>query len=274
LAKPYLNLSILSESPSVFVDRSKAFGRLCSAMEKWVGKIALVTGASSGIGQDVAITLANAGMVVIGIARRAELITLLSTKVTGTGKIFAKKCDVSNETEIMETLNWIRREFGGVDVLINNAGIFRYNFISQSETTDFRDTFNVNVLATCIFVREVIKDMKARESYGHIVLLNSILGKRVPDVSVPIFGVYPASKFALVGLTEVLRQELNFLKLPIKVTSVHPGMVQTDMIKVFESQLAERLPKLQVSDITASIVHCLETPPEVRIDEITVNPAM
>lgn len=100
-------------------------------MEKWVGKIALVTGASSGIGQDVALTLADAGMIVVGIARRAELVTLLSTKVTGGGKIYAKKCDVSNEGEIMETLNWIRREFGGVDVLINNAGIYRYQFITR-----------------------------------------------------------------------------------------------------------------------------------------------
>lgn len=90
--------------------------------------------------------------------------------------------------------------------------------IPESETSDFRDTFNVNVLATCIFIREVVKDMQAREAYGHIVVLNSLLGKRVPDVSVPVFGVYPASKFALVGMTEVLRQELNFLKLPIKVT--------------------------------------------------------
>ncbi|XP_058116011.1 farnesol dehydrogenase [Anopheles ziemanni] len=243
-------------------------------MEKWVGKVALVTGASSGIGQDVALALANAGMVVVGIARRAELVALLSTQVTGSGKIYAKKCDVGSESEIMESLQWIRREFGGVDVLINNAGIFRYNFITQSETTDFRDTFNVNVLATCIFVREVIKDMKERESKGHIVLLNSLLGKRVPDVSVPVFGVYPASKYALVGLAEVLRQELNFFKLPIKLTSIHPGMVQTDMIKVFESQLAERLPKLQVKDITSSIIHCLETPPHVRIDEITLMPAM
>uniref|UniRef100_A0A182Y748 Dehydrogenase n=1 Tax=Anopheles stephensi TaxID=30069 RepID=A0A182Y748_ANOST len=243
-------------------------------MEKWIGKVALVTGASTGIGQDVALALANAGMIVVGIARRAELVTVLSTQVTGTGKIYAKKCDVSSETEIMETLSWIRREFGGVDVLINNAGIYRYHFITQSETSDFRDTFNVNVLAACIFIREIVNDMKARESYGHIVLLNSLLGKRVPDVSVPLFGVYPASKFALVGLTEVLRQELNFFKLPIKVTNVHPGMVETDMIKVFESALAERLPKLQVKDITASIIHCLETPPEVRIDEITVMPTM
>ncbi|XP_053657898.1 farnesol dehydrogenase [Anopheles marshallii] len=243
-------------------------------MEKWNGKVALVTGASAGIGQDVALALANSGMIVVGIARRAELITVLSTKVTGTGKIYGKKCDVSNETEIMETLNWIRREFGGVDVLINNAGIYRYKFITQSETSDFRDTFNVNVLATCIIIREVVKDMQAREAYGHIVVLNSMLGQRIPDVSVPLFGVYPASKYALVGLTEVLRQELNFLKMPIKVTSVHPGMVETDMIKVFESALAERLPKLQAKDITASIIHCLETPPEVRIDEITVMPTM
>ncbi|XP_053680385.1 farnesol dehydrogenase [Anopheles nili] len=244
------------------------------SMDKWVGKIALVTGASSGIGQDVALALANAGMVVVGIGRRAELIALLSTKVTGTGKIFAKKCDVGVESEILETLSWVRREFGGVDVLINNAGIFRPNLITQSETSDYRDTFNVNVLATCVFVREVVKDMKARESYGHIVLLNSILGKRVPDVTVPMFGVYPASKYALVGLVEVLRQEFNFLKLPIKLTSIHPGMVETDMIKVFDTHLAERLPKLQVTDITASIMHCLETPPGVRIDEVTVTPSI
>ncbi|XP_035783905.1 farnesol dehydrogenase-like [Anopheles albimanus] len=257
---------------SVVVDR-RSRANLC-AMEKWVGKVALVTGASSGIGQDVALALANAGMIVVGIARRAELIALLSTKVTGTGKIYAKKCDVSSETEILETLGWIRREFGGIDVLINNAGIFRYSFITQSETADFRDTFNVNLLATCIFVREAIKDMRERQTIGHIILLNSILGHRVPDVSVPLFGVYPASKYALVGLAEVLRQELNFFKLPIKVTSIHPGMVETEMIKVFDSQLAERLPKLQVDDITSSILHSLQTPPEVRIDEITVMPAM
>ncbi|XP_065083190.1 farnesol dehydrogenase [Ochlerotatus camptorhynchus] len=243
-------------------------------MDKWLGKVALVTGASSGIGQDTTLALANAGMVVVGIARRVELVETLCSKVTGTGKIFARKCDVANETEILETFDWIRKELGGVAVLISNAGVFRCNFVTQSESADFRDTFNVNVVATCICIREAVKDMKERGGPGHIFIINSILGKRIPDVSVPMFGTYPASKFALTGLAEVVRKELVYFQLPVRLTSIHPGMVQTDMIKVFDSGLAERLPKLQVGDITANIVHCLTTPLDVHIDDITVMPAM
>lgn len=100
-------------------------------MEKWSGKVALVTGASAGIGQDVALTLANEGMLVVGLARRAELVDALSNKITGNGRIYAKKCDVANEAELLETFDWIRKELGGVDVLICNAGVFRCNFITR-----------------------------------------------------------------------------------------------------------------------------------------------
>ncbi|XP_055526203.1 farnesol dehydrogenase-like [Wyeomyia smithii] len=243
-------------------------------MEKWNGKVALVTGASSGIGRDVALALADAGMLVVGIARRVELIEILANKITGSGKIFPRKCDVSQEPELLETFEWIRKTLGGVDVLICNAGVFRCNFVTQSDTADFRDTFNVNVVATCVCIREAVKNMKERSVPGHIFIVNSILGKRIPDVSVPMFGTYPASKFALTGLAEVIRKELIYFKLPIRLTSIHPGMVQTDMIKVFDSALALRLPKLEVFDITANILHCLGTPLDVHIDELTIMPAM
>lgn len=224
-----------------------------------------MTGASSGIGQDAALVLANAGMVVVGVARRVELVESLSTKVSGSGKIHARKCDVANEEEILQTFDWIRKELGGVDVLISNAGIFLCNFVTQSATTDFRDTFDINVVATCICIREAVKDMKERGGPGYIFIINSILGKRIPDVSVPMFGTYPASKFALTGLAEVVRKELIYFQLPVRLTSIHPGMVQTDMIKVFDSSLAQRLPKLQVGDITSNIVHCLSAPLDVQV---------
>ncbi|XP_058813721.1 farnesol dehydrogenase [Topomyia yanbarensis] len=243
-------------------------------MDKWTGKVALVTGASSGIGSDIAQALANAGMVVVGLARRVELIEELAGKVTGSGKIYARKCDVANESELLETFGWIRKVLGGVDVLICNAGVFRCNFVTQSDSSDFRDTFNVNVVATCICIREAVKDMKERAVPGHIFIMNSLLGKRIPDVSVPMFGTYPASKFALSGLAEVVRKELMYFKLPIRLTSIHPGMVQTDLIKVFDSALALRLPKLEACDVTANILHCLRTPLDVHIEELTIMPAM
>nr|XP_029722945.1 farnesol dehydrogenase [Aedes albopictus] len=243
-------------------------------MDKWIGKVALVTGASSGIGQDAALALANAGMVVVGIARRVELIEDLGAKVTGCGKIYARRCDVANEDAILQTFGWIRKELGGVDVLVSNAGVFLCNFVTQSTTADFRDTFDVNVVATCICIREAVKDMKERGGPGYIFIINSILGKRIPDVSVPMFGAYPASKFALTGLAEVVRKELIYFQLPVRLTSIHPGMVQTDMIKVFDSSLAQRLPKLKVGDITSNILHCLTSPLDVQIDDITVMPSM
>ncbi|XP_055589573.1 farnesol dehydrogenase-like [Uranotaenia lowii] len=243
-------------------------------MDKWVGKIALVTGASAGIGQDLALALADAGMKVVGIARRVEMVEALVGKVTGTGQIFCRKCDVSNEEELLQTFSWIREELGGVDVLVCNAGVFRCNFLTQSDSVDFRDTFNVNVVGTCICIREAVKDMKERGGSGHIFIVNSILGKRIPDVSVPMYGAYPASKFALTGLADVLRKEMMFFQLPVRVTSIHPGMVQTDMIKVFDSALAQRLPKLNVADITSNVLHCLSAPMDVHIDELTVMPGM
>lgn len=99
-------------------------------MDQWKGKVALVTGASVGIGAHTAVALANAGMIVVGVARRAPAIEALSSKVTGEGKIYAKKCDLMVEAEIHEVFKWIESELGGVDVLINNAALLISNFVT------------------------------------------------------------------------------------------------------------------------------------------------
>ena len=101
-------------------------------MDKWFGKVALVTGASSGIGHETALALANAGMLVVGAARRVELVEALAKQVSsGVGRIYARRCDVASEEDLLETFEWIRRELGGVDVLICNAGVFRCNFVTR-----------------------------------------------------------------------------------------------------------------------------------------------
>lgn len=99
-------------------------------MDQWKGKVALVTGASVGIGADTAIALANAGMTVVGISRRAPMIEALNVKVTGEGKILARKCDLFIETDILSVFEWIENELGGVDVLINNAALLISNFVT------------------------------------------------------------------------------------------------------------------------------------------------
>jgi NADP+-dependent farnesol dehydrogenase len=236
-------------------------------MEKWIGKICLITGASAGIGADLCLKLANSGMIVIGLARRVEKIEELSEKVDESkgGKIYAKKCDVENESEILEAFKWVADEFKKIDVFINNAGVFISNFLVDSDSESYRKLFNVNVIAACICLREAVKLMKETSVKGHILIINSILGHRIPDISYPAFGVYPATKYSLTALSQTVRQELSFLKLPIKLTSVSPGMVDTDILQAMNQEVVSRLPKLNISDVTDAVLYALSTPDNVRV---------
>lgn len=103
-------------------------------------------------------------------------------------------------------------------MFVNNAGIMISNFLIDGETDSFRKLFNVNVIASCIALRESVKIMREQSSLGHIIIINSILGHRIPDVPYPAFGVYPATKYSLTALCQTVRQELSFSQLKIKLT--------------------------------------------------------
>lgn len=238
---------------------------------QWKDKIAVVTGASSGIGACIAQTLANVGMKVIGIARRADLIDELAENVSGGGKIYSRKCDVTNETEVLETFEWVKGNFGSIDVFVNNAGQIKASFLIESSTSDLQSLFDLNVVASCVCVREVIKLMRANRTKGHIIILNSILGHRVPDVPVPLFSVYPSTKYAITALCQTVRQEINFHKLNIKLTSISPGMVDTDFLAVYGSSVYAQLPKLKANDIAQAVMYALNTPDYVQIDDISLQ---
>ncbi|KAL1399294.1 hypothetical protein pipiens_008325 [Culex pipiens pipiens] len=242
-------------------------------MDRWAGKVAVVTGASSGIGAAIVKSLANAGMVVVGLARRVERVEALrdDLKDQATRKrLHAVKCDVSKEEDILKAFSWVEEKFGGVDVLVNNAGVLRdAKLIAPGNTGDLREVIDTNVMGLVLCSREAFQSMKKRSVDGHIVHINSVVGHYIPNL--PVLSIYPASKYAVTALTETMRREFLAEETKIKVTSISPGVVKTDMVPN-EMQKDQNLPMLEAEDIAAAVVYAVGTPPRVQIHELTIRP--
>lgn len=192
-------------------------------MERWLGKVAVVTGASSGIGAAIAVDLVNAGMIVVGLARRVERVEELKSRVPDALKeaLHSFKCDVAIESEVTAAFEWVTHKFGGVDVLINNAGIVtNTKLIEKDNTADIQGVINTNVMGVVFCTREAYQSMKSRQVDGHIVIINSIVGHFVPYTvgMVGSLSIYPSSKHAVTAMTEVLRQELQAEGCKTKIT--------------------------------------------------------
>lgn len=192
-------------------------------MNRWAGRVAVVTGAGSGIGAAITLELIKAGMTVVGLGRRTERIEALRDSIPedATGQLYSYQCDVSKEEEVVSTFLLIESEVGGVDVLVNNAGIAKSGNIVDAGNTDIiMDTINTNILGVVFCTREAFQSMKNRNVNGHVVLINSYLGHVVPFTvnTLGSFNVYHSTKHAITAMTEVLRQEFQVLETNIKVT--------------------------------------------------------
>src|SRR5438477_9620088 len=192
------------------------------------GKSAIVTGASSGIGAETARLLARAGAAVTLAARRADRLEALAAEIGG--RAVVQPTDMRREEDIVRLVAVAREKFGGVDVLVNNAGLGRAAPLSSSPTEPWREMLEVNVLGLCIATREAIQDMDRRGVAGHVVHVSSMAGHRIPGVD---SGVYAATKFAVRALTEALRRELRERKSAIRVTAISPGHVHTEFAEIF-----------------------------------------
>lgn len=182
-------------------------------VDKWIGKVAVVTGASAGIGASIFEDIAKAGITVIGLARRAEKVEELIKKLGATkGKAFAYKCDVSDPKSIKETFKWIESKFGTVHILVNNAGIGRNVYLldeSDEATVKMNEIIDTNIHGLTQCTREAYRLMKKSDDYGYIININSIVGHYVPNMPAPM-SVYPASKHAVTAITDTIRHELVF----------------------------------------------------------------
>ncbi|KAJ3618280.1 hypothetical protein MTP99_006296 [Tenebrio molitor] len=245
------------------------------SMERWVGKVAVVTGASSGIGAAIAEDLVQRGLIVVGIARRVHLIEERSKKLSTT-KLYALQADLSREEEIVKAFKWIGENLGPVHILVNSAGVFKGGLLSDDQTEIWKQQFDINVLGLCIATREAVKMMQTNDIQGHIIHINSISGHCVPNC--PKTNVYPAAKHAVTALTLTLQQELNQMQSKIKVTSISPGMVASELT-VFNKSLTERrrkffesLPHLKAEDVADCVAYALSTPAHLQVHELTVKP--
>lgn len=237
--------------------------------------VALVTGASSGIGRAIARALAHQGYRLALAARRHErLVEIADELATKEGvETFIQPTDLRQEADILKLFTAIRERWGGVDVLVNNAGLGRKSPLMSGDTDAWREMLEVNVLALCVCTREAVKDMRRRGDRGHIVHINSLSGHRVPGAS----GVYAASKFAVTALTEGLRQELREADSPIRVSAISPGFTETEFAEKYHGDQAaakavySRFPVLQPTDVANAVVYVLSQPDYVQVHDVLVR---
>lgn len=192
-------------------------------MDRWSKKVAVVTGASAGIGAAVAVELTKQNMIVIALARRVQRLEQLHEKIPigSPGALHIRQCDVTKEDEVKFTFDWIKTTFGGIDVLVNNAGVTRtMNLIDVDNTKAIREVVDTNIMGVVFCTREAFQSMKSRNVDGHIIMINSIAGHSVPFLVgvLPSFNIYPGTKHAITAMTEVLRQEFQTQGTRTKVT--------------------------------------------------------
>ncbi|XP_067015293.1 farnesol dehydrogenase [Anabrus simplex] len=246
------------------------------AMERWRGRVAMVTGASAGIGAAVAKALVNEGMTVVGLARRDERIKEMAKNLEAApGKLHAVKCNLRDEEDILSAFKWVKENVQGVEVLINNAGVLGETALTEAETEEWRRQLDVNVLALSICTREAVKSMRERSvDDGHIIHINSIAGHNPPFL--PQIAMYTATKHAVTALTEGLRKDLVASNSRTRVTSISPGLVNTeifDNLKTFSrANVLTTGPHLLPEDIADAVLYALAAPPHVQIHELTIKP--
>ncbi|XP_032452124.1 short-chain dehydrogenase reductase 2a-like [Nasonia vitripennis] len=243
-----------------------------SNMDRWNGKVAVITGASSGIGLATAKSLIKHGVIVIGLARRKLQMEENMKNAKGPGKFYARECDITDEESVISALNWVMDTLGALNILVNNAGIVTSGKIEDTSSSDIENVFNVNVIGLLYCSKHAIKLMKANENEAQIVNINSVLGHAVLSPRSGFANVYPATKFAVRALSETLKNELIDAK--IRVSNVSPGLVKTEIYDRAASQnsIIQKMPTLNAEDVADSIVHVLSAPPHVEITEIMIQP--
>jgi NADP-dependent 3-hydroxy acid dehydrogenase YdfG len=239
-------------------------------MNSIADKVILITGASSGIGETTAKTLAAAGAPVVMGARRTDRLATLQTEIERAGgTAIARKLDVTSRDEVQAFADAAVDAFGRVDVIINNAGVMPLSLMSSLKVDEWDRMVDVNIKGVLYGIAAVLPVMH-RQGFGHIINVSSIGGLGVA----PTAAVYCATKFAVRAISDGLRQEND----RIRVTCVYPGVVESELADTItdpvaaEAMVAYRQIALKPQAIANAIAHVIGQPSDVDTSEIVVRP--
>lgn len=248
-------------------------------MDLWNGKVAVVTGASAGIGAAICKDLCKQGVIVVGMARRLDRMEALKHEIEEekqSSRFVPVQCDVTKEDEVETAFAYVISKLGGVDILINNAGVAKIAGILDDEDNldRMKTVIDTNVMALVSCTKKAFKSMADRDVPGYIINISSLAGHNVllaPGVK-PRTNLYHSSKHAVKALTQVIRHELNFLKRnKIRISNVSPGFVRTDIFNASGSQINPQWKMLEPEDISDTVLYLLATNPRVQVEDVILR---
>lgn len=237
-------------------------------------KVAIVTGASSGIGHATALALSRSGAKVAAGARRMDRLESLQNEISKNGEeVFIQKLDVTIKSECDAFADAVLKKWGTIDILINNAGLQPLSFFKNLKVEEWDKMIDVNIRGVFYCTAAVIPTMMNKNS-GHIVNISSMAGR----VVYPSGSVYCATKHAVTAFSEGLRQEFS-QRSNIRVTCIEPGVVATELMEAITDKALEKyvertrqMEALQAEDIANAIMFAVEAPRHVNVNEILIRP--
>lgn len=234
-------------------------------------KVIIITGASSGIGEATAKELASKGAKVVLAARREDRLIKLQNEIqTSGGQVIYKVTDVSSSRQMEELAAYALKEFGLIDVLVNNAGIMSLSPLYQGKVDEWDNMIDVNIKGTLYGIAAVLPYMRERKE-GHIINVSSIGGYIVFEIS----AVYSSTKFAIRAITEGLRKEEAANN--IRATIISPGSVSTELLNhISDPDLKSSSSKdaMDPASIARCVAFAIEQPADVAINEMIVRPTV
>jgi clavulanate-9-aldehyde reducatase len=236
------------------------------------GKVAAITGASSGIGEATALALSGVGAAVALGARRRDRLEELAGRLDGPSSVH--EVDVTDEAQARAFVEAAHREHGALHILVNNAGVMLLGPVDRADTSEWRRMLEVNLWGLLICTHAALP-LIAGSGGGDIVNVSSVSGRRADAGA----AVYNLTKFGVHAFSEALRQEA--LHAGIRVTVVAPGVVDTELqrhnVNPMVQQTLERVREqigevLQAADIADAILYAVTRPPHVCLNEMLVRP--
>ena len=238
------------------------------------GRVALVTGASSGIGEATALALAEAGARVAIAARRRERLDQLAARLAGLGaEPLVLPADLQSSAEAQRVVRATQAHYGRLDILVNNAGVMYLEPIIEADLGRWERMIQLNLMSLIAATQAALPGMRERRD-GHVVNISSTAGR----VSNPNAAAYSATKFGVNAFSEALRREV--CQHNIRVSVIEPGAVATELrehigheaVRQATNTWAENMRQLQAQDVAEAIVFCVTRPAHVNINEVLMRP--